>query len=69
MIKNKPNPSEKSSSSTAVKQLLPLLLQHLQLVLDGGYNVPAGYAGRVLMGMGLGPYLGTHAKSVTREYP
>ena len=32
------------------------------LVLDGGYNVPAGYAGRVLMGMGPGPYLGTHAK-------
>ena len=40
----------------------------IPLVLDGGYNVPAGYAGRVLMGMGPGPYLGTHAKPVTREY-
>ena len=39
------------------------------VVLDGGYNVPARYAGRVLMGMGLGPYLGTHAKPVTCEYP
>ena len=38
------------------------------IVLDGGYNVPPGYAGRVLMGMGPGPYLGTHAKPVTREY-
>ena len=39
------------------------------LVLDSGYNVPTRYAGRVLMGMGPGPYLGTHAKPVTREYP
>ena len=39
------------------------------VVLDGRYNVPAGYAGRVLMGMGPGPYLGTHAKPVTHEYP
>ena len=31
-------------------------------MLDDGYNVPRGYAGRVLMGMGLGPYLGTHTK-------
>ena len=36
--------------------------QRAQIVLDGGY------AGRVLMGMGPGPYLGTHAKPVTREY-
>ena len=43
--------------------------QRAQIVLDGGYNVPAGYAGRVLMGMGPGPYLGTHAKPVTHEYP
>ena len=41
----------------------------LSIVLDGRYNVPARYAGRVLMGMDLGPYLGTHAKPVTREYP
>ena len=41
----------------------------VNLLLDGGYNVPAGYTGRVLMGMGPGPYLGTHAKPVTREYP
>ena len=40
-----------------------------QLVLDGGYNVPGGYVGRVFTGMGLGPYLGTHAKPVTHEYP
>ena len=39
------------------------------LALDGRYNVPGRYTGRVFMGMGPGPYLGTHAKPVTREYP
>ena len=39
------------------------------VVLDGGYNVPGGYAGRVFTGMGPGPYLGTHTKPITREYP
>ena len=34
-----------------------------RVVLDGGYM------GRVFMGMGPGPYLGTHAKPVTCEYP
>ena len=46
-----------------------MMLMESAIVLDSGYNVPGRYMGRVFMGMGMGPYLGTHAKPVTREYP
>ena len=36
----------------------------VQLVLDGGYRIPGGYAGRVLTGRGTGTNLGTHVKPV-----
>ena len=47
-----------------LKKLYQLVFDKLRppLVLDGGYM------GRVFTGMGPGPYLGTHAKPVTREY-
>ena len=35
-----------------------------RLVLDGGYRIPSGYAGRVLTGRGTGTNLGTHVKPV-----
>ena len=31
-------------------------------MLDGGYDVPGGYTGRVVTGMGPGPNLVTHVK-------
>ena len=34
----------------------------LGLVLDGGYDVPGGYTGRVVTGMGPGPNLVTRVK-------
>jgi hypothetical protein len=40
-----------------------------KLVKDGGYVIPSGYTGRVPVGMGPGPYLGTCPKTQTREYP
>ena len=62
-------PWTKSGVLTVILYQLDILIVKVGQADNEMYNVPGGYTGRVFTGMGLGPYLGTHAKPITREYP